>query len=164
MAREEADREDLLGEATAFVERIQWKLPLLNGSFREVFVGFRRDGAISFYLDADPVYHFNATNELRRAFADGQLIKAEGGHLVGLERVRSETEVALVRKEFSADQTADFCQQVASRLSEIRIALQQGYATLIGQVPAEGPIEQRVVDWLASHRVVTVANSARAGG
>ena len=83
MAREEADREDLLGDATAFVERIEWRLPSGDPTAQSdppgqiVFAGFRADDAVSFYFDADPVYHFNAAGQLRRAFCQGLLLKAE---------------------------------------------------------------------------------------
>src|SRR3954447_20411722 len=99
MSRHESDREDLLREATALVERIE----LTVGGFDlPVVCGFRRDGAASFYFGADPVYQFNAVGQLRRAFVAGRLIKAERGRLVALSRERTENEVALVRHELSA--------------------------------------------------------------
>jgi hypothetical protein len=164
MAREEADREDLLGEATAYVERIAWELAEPDLDRSTVFAGFRPDGAASFYFDSDPVYHFNATGELRRAFYQGRLIKAERGRLVGMQRKRSEAEVSLVSTEFSADESTTFCQRATRDLSTLLAALQNHRAKLAGQVPAGAPIEQRVIGWLVTHPAIVVAKSARAGG
>ena len=73
MSRLERDREDLLREATALVERAEIRL----GDFDEaVIVGFRSGGAASFYFGADPVFQFNADNQLRRGFVGGRLVKA----------------------------------------------------------------------------------------
>ena len=45
MARQESNREDLLREATALVERVELHVP----AFEEpIVVGFRRDGCASF--------------------------------------------------------------------------------------------------------------------
>jgi hypothetical protein len=164
MAREEADREDLLGEATAYVERIEWELDLPDLADATVFAGFRRDGAASFYFGSDHVYHFNAAGELRRAFHQGRLVKAERGRLVGMQRERSDTEVSLVSTEFSAAEAASFCQKTTRELSTLLAALQNHKAKLKGQVPAIEPIEQRVISWLMSHPVIAIAKNARAGG
>src|SRR5512134_1308657 len=94
MARQESEREDLLREATALVERAELQLP----SFAEpIVVGFRSGGAASFFFGSDPVYQFNSTGQLRRAFVAGKLLKAERGRLVALARERTAEEVALVR-------------------------------------------------------------------
>ena len=70
MARDESDREDLLREATALVERIELA-PADAADDEHIVAGFRRDGALSIYFGADPVYHFNSAGELRRAYCDG---------------------------------------------------------------------------------------------
>ena len=85
MARESHDREDLLRDATAYVSRMQLAVDLGNGTV-EVFAGFHSTGAFSLYFNQDPVYHFNRSGELRRAFVDDELIKAEAGSLVGMRR------------------------------------------------------------------------------
>lgn len=57
MAREEADREDLLDEGRALVDRAAFAV----APFAEpVFIGFRWDGAASVFFGPDRVYHFNA--------------------------------------------------------------------------------------------------------
>src|SRR5262245_38318908 len=72
MARQESDREDLLREATALVERAELKVA---GEPEPVTVGFRRDGSLSVFFGSVAVYQFNTAGELRRAFADGLLYK-----------------------------------------------------------------------------------------
>src|SRR5262245_12366974 len=105
MARQESDREDLLREATALVERAELKVA---GESEPMTVGFRRDGSLSVFFGGDAVYQFNTAGELRRAFAGGLLYKAERGRLVELRRERSADEVALVRRELPDEESARF--------------------------------------------------------
>src|SRR5689334_1384312 len=72
MAREEHQREDLLREATALVERAEIRLP---GCEAAIVVGFRRDGAPSFFFGDDFVVQFNPHHELRRGYWNGRLVK-----------------------------------------------------------------------------------------
>jgi len=145
MARQESDREDLLREATALAERAELQIP---GESEPVTVGFRRDGSLSLFFGADPVYQFNTAGELRRAFADSLLYKAERGRLVSLRRERSECEVALVRRELSSDETEAFLTEAGARLLRLGKALQSGQFQLLGQVPADGDVAVRVSNWL----------------
>jgi hypothetical protein len=147
MAASESDREDLLREATALVERAELSVP----SYTEpVVAGFRRDGAASFYFGAERVYQFNTTRELRRAYIDGLLYKAERGQLVALTRERSESEVSLVRRELTSDETSAILTSLASHLDRLRDALQAQACTLIGQVPDDRDVEGRIKDWLVA--------------
>ena len=73
MAREEADREDLMREATALVQRAEF-----SAGGKPVFVGFRTNGAASVFFDSDPVYQFNSNGELRRAFVAGDALQSRG--------------------------------------------------------------------------------------
>ena len=96
MAREEHNREDLLAEATALVERASLRL---DGFAEEVVVGFRRDDSASFYFGADRVYQFTSEGALRRAMIAPLLYKAEQGRLIALERHRTADAVEMVRRE-----------------------------------------------------------------
>jgi hypothetical protein len=147
MARTEHDREDLLQEATALIERAELQVA---GFEDPVVAGFRRNGSFSVYFGGDPVYQFNPAGELRRAFAAGLLYKAERGELVALQRVRTEAETQLVRRPCGAQGTAEFLQQVRERLHEIRLALDEQRFTLVGQVPAEQNVVDRIRFWLAA--------------
>src|SRR6188472_3162282 len=115
MARDESNREDLLREATALVERIEL-LPQSAGAAQSlnlaegepVVVGFRADGALSAFFGADPVYQFNAEGELRRAYVSGLLFKAAQGRLISLNRVRTASEVQLVLHALSSGEESQF--------------------------------------------------------
>jgi hypothetical protein len=160
MAREEHDREDLLSEATALVERAELRMP---GFADPVVIGFRRDGCGSIYLGAEPVWQFNSRGELRRAHVDGRLLKAERGRLVALERRRTETEVQLVRHELDADETASLLLRLQTAVTELSAALDSGDFELVGQSPVEGNVVARIKSSLAAlPRVPRVADAPNA--
>ncbi len=158
MARETHDREDLLRDATAFVSRVQLKLPSSRSPV-EVFVGFRSDGAASFYFDQDPVYHFNRSGELRRAFVDELLIKADSGQLVTMRREREGGEVAMVTRALTGEQQAQFCRHALQQLGELREALELGRATVEGSITDETDedVVDRVMKYLDELREISIA-------
>ncbi len=148
MARQESDREDLLREATALVERAELQVA---GEREPVTVGFRRDGSLSVFFGSDPVYQFNSAGELRRAFVAGLLYKAERGHLVELRRERSANEVALVRRNLTEQETASFLSAARLRLTYLHTSLAAGAFQVIGRVPADFDVAGRVCEWLLKH-------------
>lgn len=147
MARSESDREDLLREATALVERAELQVV---GEADPVVVGFRRNGAASCFFGADPVYQFNTAGELRRAYIAGRLLKAESGRLVALSRERSATEVALIRTELTSADQVELLHAAQLSLRDLTAALSTGHFQLLGQVPPTGDILSRIQQWLAS--------------
>ena len=158
MAREEQDREDLLGEATALVERIELDV---DGEDASVVVGFRENGAVSCFFGAEPVYQFTSDGFLRRAYADGRLIKAEQGRLVALARQRSGGLVALVRDTWDDATGMAFVADAARDLAHLRDALERGRFRVIGQVPADADVVARIRRWLATlPEQLPVADSA----
>jgi hypothetical protein len=159
MARSESDREDLLREATALVQRAEFKLP---GSPESNVVGFRRDGAASCFFGAGEVYQFNAAGELRRAYVANRLIKAERGRLVALTRERSASEVALVRAELSDAEQAALLSTAQQRLDGLQAALLAGEFELLGQVPAAADVLDQIRRWLAA-RSAAIQVAAVAG-
>lgn len=147
MAREEQPREDLLAEATGLVERVELRVP---GSGESVVVGFRRQGAASFFFDQDPAYHFNSQRQLRRAYAGGNLYKAEAGRMVRLTRDRgSGQETVLRRYELTPIEQATLLVAVRDSLRDLRAALQGRSYTLVGQRPVDADVLSRVERWLA---------------
>lgn len=162
MARDAQDREDLLRDATAFHHRVELRF---EGAYQAIPVvaGFRGEGALSVYFDQDPVYHFNTSGELRRAFVDGMLLKAESGGLVQLQRSTSTQETAMVRHELSQAEQQSFCQAMQRRLEQLHASLtEQGYE-LVGAVPSDeaGQIIADLLDWLGSkypHNVAQLPN------
>jgi hypothetical protein len=160
MAHRESDREDLLREATALVERAELRIP---AEPEPIIVGFRRDGSASFFFGAELVYQFNSAGELRRAYVVGLLYKAECGRLISLRRQRSDTEVALLRTELKNDDAQTLLREARDRLLRLRQALESDSFTLIGQVPRDGNVVSRVTAWLtelpAQISVAQVANT-----
>jgi len=145
MAREELDKEDLLREATALVERVELRDDSRDDGPHTIVVGFRRDGAASYFFDADPVYQFNAKRELRRGFHDGKLIKAERGRLVEMTRSRTSTETILERRELTEPESGEFLDDCRMRLTTlVAYWLRQAYA-LVGQVPPGTDVMKRVI-------------------
>ncbi len=146
-SRRESDREDLLREATALVERAEIRIP---NEPEPVVVGFRRDGSASFFFGGDPVYQFNSAGQLRRAYISGLLYKAERGQLVSLRRERSTTEVALVSTELKTNDAQALLKEAHDRLIRLQQALKSGAITLIGQVPTGANVVERICDWLSN--------------
>jgi hypothetical protein len=142
MARFNANREDLIREATALVERVEIRV---HGHDEPVVVGFRRDGGASFFLGADPVYQFNATVELRRAFIGGLLYKAERGRLVSLRRERSESETALIRHDLTPDEAEAFLAQTGQQLGDLLAALTSDAYQILRQIPQDAVLLPRIV-------------------
>jgi hypothetical protein len=130
-----------------------------DGPDQPIVVGFRHDGSLSVYFGGDPVYQFNAANELRRAFCDGQMFKAERGRLVRLDRVRQQAEVQLVRHELSAAEEAGFVEIMRHRLCDLAGRLDARRIAVVGQVPADADILGRVRQWLAAHDGLPIART-----
>jgi len=147
MARRETDREDLLREATALVERAELSIA---GDEEPVVVGFRRDGSASFYFGTEAVFQFNAAKELRRAYLDGLVYKAVGGRLASLRRQRGPLEVVLARTDLSDAETAAIVERMLARLQDLQAALASGRYRLVGQVPADADLVGRIGKWLSA--------------
>jgi hypothetical protein len=148
MARHETDREDLLREATALVERAEL---IVAGSQEPVTLGFRRNGALSLFFGADPVYQFTAEGLLRRAFVSGLLFKAEGGWLIELRRERSDSSVSLVRRKLNEAEQQAFLVTARARCDALFAALSRFEFELVGQVPADGAVVNRAIAWRDEH-------------
>lgn len=162
MALESHNRENLLRDATAYVSRMQLSF-LSSRDFDEVFVGFHSTGAVSFYFDQDPVYHFNKSGMLRRAYVDDQLFKAERGQLIALDRQRDDREAALVRHPLSSDKQTTFCQTVTTQLAEFQASLSNGEHQIDGMITdsPEQDIIARVMSYLQQLGDIVVAPSPR---
>lgn len=160
MARQESDREALLAEATALVERVELTVP----EFTEPIVaGFRRDGSLSVYFGGDPVYQFNSQHELRRAFVAGLLYKAVAGRLASLSRVRTAAETQLVRHDLSDVESTRFLKAAALHLDHLAASLERGVHQVVGQVPAQADVVGRVRNALQTVRTqIHVARTPRA--
>lgn len=146
MSRNEQDREDLLAEARALVERCELRCPAFEDN---AVLGFRRDGSASFYFGQQRAYHFNTQRQLRRAYGDGKLMKAHSGQLVSLVRHRTPHEVQLVRHELDAIESREFLDRAWRDLQTLTAALADETTEVIGRVPADADVVGRATEWLA---------------
>ena len=145
MARREAPREDLIRDAVALVDRIEFTSP----DQPPIVVGFRKDGSVSFYFGEEPVYQFNANGALRRAHVDG-IIKAENGHLVRLRKQRCEGQVQLVRQELNDAQQRELLESALARLGALRASIEAEACQASRQVATtQTDVLPQVEDWLA---------------
>jgi hypothetical protein len=145
VTRKEQDREDLLREATALIERIEVELP---GYSEPLVVGFRSDGSVSVFVGPDPVFQFNSKHELRRAFVAGKLITAERGQLIMLEKSRTAAQVRMLRTELDPASSVALLTAAAAHLQVLGDHLRDGTCEVRRQVPDSVDVATRVRDWL----------------
>ena len=157
MARNEADREDLLAEAVALVRRVElraapWSEPII--------AGFRATGHFSVYFGQDLVYQFDPAGRLRRAHEQGRIYRTQGTTLAELERVRSATETTLVRHDQEPHELAAFRERMQAALDGLIAAYDDARVIILRQFPADEPqVSEEVLaalkrcqsqpDWLA---------------
>ncbi|QDU82002.1 hypothetical protein Pla110_37540 [Polystyrenella longa] len=153
MAHQESDREDLMQEATALVERVELSLP----SESEPFVlGYRRLGDLSCFLGPDPVFHFDPEMRLKRAFVQGYLFRTQETTLARLERVRSvnpETDrvkTDLLRHDLEPDELNLFRKETLKGLAGLAEALKANDFTVHRQVPSGVDLTSRILRHLES--------------
>lgn len=131
MARNEADREDLMAEAVSLVKRIECRYPPRTES---TVVGLNSLDWLFVYLGQDTMYRFDELGRLRRAFIDGLLYRTEGRTLAVLERRRtsnlaesgSAMKSELLRTDLSADALEAFRQRTRANLRELYDGLSAG--------------------------------------
>ncbi len=145
MARQQSDREDLLTEAAGLFPRGELLVPSCDES---IVVGARGNQAWSLYFGPDLVYHFNSAGELRRAFADGRIVKAEAGRLVSLTKNHAATAVNLLRHEFTREEQCNFMAALTANVRSLLAAIDSGKAKVLREIPAEGELLKMLRQWL----------------
>jgi hypothetical protein len=161
MARETHDRENLLRDAVALVPRVMMRVQM-RGRSVEVFAGYRGE-SLSLYFDDDPVYHFNDIGELRRAYVDGRLIKAERGQLVLLVRKQTECETVLVRHAAGEESDRRLVAELSAILHDLAAEVSDNRMEVVGQIPDDGDGVKRLSAWLTSHTTPVIAASPHVG-
>lgn len=146
MARNEQDREDLMREATGLSPRAEITASWLT---EPLVFGFRKSGGLSLYFGADPVYQFNSDGQLRRAYVDGKLLKADQGKLVSITRDRNTQHVTLWSSELSTIETLQFLEKVQARCEPLMHSLAAGEITLLTESPTESNALNRLQAFLA---------------
>ncbi len=156
MARQESEREDLMREAVALVERVE----LLCAGFAEsITAGFRSAGELSLFFGQDPVYQFDGEFRLRRAYVAGHLYRSQGTTLARLTRERTPEETRLLRYDLQAEELALFQIQMREILSRFLMSLQPATTSVLRSVPEGSAVAQRTqavlpqilarTDWLS---------------
>ena len=156
MARHETDREDLMAEAIALRQRVALKVP---GESECVVAGFRDNGCCSIYFGPDPVYHFDSSGGLRRAFIAGDLYRGQGRTLARLTRTRTGGEVQLIRRDLNPAELACFLAAMRGQLERLHDALVDDSARVVQQVPAEADIRPRLVALLSAAGQARLSNT-----
>jgi hypothetical protein len=142
MARHEAEREDLMAEATALRERVELAMP---DEAAHVVAGFRDDGRFSIYFGDDPVFHFDADGRLRRAFVAGRLYRSQQQTLARLTRTRGTDAVHLERHDLDPRELAELLGNMRERLVGLSAALEKKTASVVQQVPVGADLASRIV-------------------
>jgi len=134
MARHESDREDLFAEATAFVRRAE--LALL-GEGEPIVFGEKRTGDWSIYFGGDPVFHFDASGRLKRAFADGRLYRTQGDTLAELTRERTPDTTILRRRDLADAETSRFLAGMRARLTSLLAGIESENVRILRSEPVD---------------------------
>ncbi len=168
MAINRQPREDLMREATAYAQR----LLLSHPGFEPIFVGVRPQGGWSIYFGEDPVFQFNAAQQLRRAHFGDQSYAAEQGRLTQLRRQRAKhldqgppAHAGRVEIDRRYDEAAEqrVLQDCHYRCSSLAHALAQGTATVTEQHPKERELIPEVVKLLMNlPSEIVIADSSNA--
>ncbi len=158
MARHEADREDLMAEATALRERVELELP---GESEHVVAGFRDNGGCSIYFGPDPVFHFDDGGGLRRAFVAGDLYRSQEKTLARLTRTRTGSAVHLVRHDLDPAELTRFIAGMRDHLQRLDDALAGGAARVVQQVPADQDFRPRLLAVLSLARQAPLSRAIK---
>ena len=132
MARDAADREDILAEVVALSPRAEFDLG--DGS-PSVVAGRRDDGRWSIFFGGDPVYHFDAQSRLRRAFVDGLLYRSHGTTLARLARLEQAEQTVLQRHDLTDDELNEFLSTMRQTLMSVCDAVSQVRIRVLRVVP-----------------------------
>lgn len=142
MARNEADREDLIREAVALTERVELRF---LGRDEVVTIGFRTTKAMSIFMGQDPVYQFDTEGRLRRAFVDGFLFRSQHNTLARMVRERTETQTLLLRSDLTEDELSAFRNQMQEALRTLHQEIRSGAAVVSRSVPTDADLRPQVL-------------------
>ncbi len=146
-------------EATAYARRIQ----LLDAPSQTLyFLGLRADGGWSLVIDEDPVYQFNARNELRRAYVAGRKYAAVDGALQLLERDARGGRVKLTQT-YDAVAEQRLLERCLELVHQLSLDLKQNRSEIQGCYPADdnsltGVMLERLTIVSQSLQIAKVAN------
>lgn len=134
MARQTADRDDLYAELSSAVPR--WELQLTDPQAPRIVAGIRSQERLSLWW-GDDCWHFNAENQLKRAFEGELLYRSQGTTLAQLRREQSASRSWLRRTDLSPAELAQFLSRLRERLFSLRNALATGAFETLRSFPPE---------------------------
>lgn len=145
MARHESDRENLFAEATAFIQRAELTV---GGHAERIVCGHKADGAWSIYFGGDPVYHFDRRGRLKRAFANGKLLRTQGDTLAELTRERTDDATVLRRRDLQSLDCDRFLAALQARFARLLSAIETGDVKVLRRQPADFDVFQEMATLL----------------
>lgn len=155
MAKQEQDREDLLRDGRQMAIRGE---TTMNDTV--VTIGFRDAGQMSLYCGPDPVFQFNAGQQLRRVFFEGERYAADARHLVRLDRAARGGKVQFVAKHVSEDRYAAIIESLDRWIGDLRLVVTQGHAEWRVADQQEAAFHQQLSRWLdAMPQPIEIADS-----
>jgi hypothetical protein len=160
MARHETQREDLMAEATALCERIEFSVA---GQAEPIVAGFRKNGQWSLYFGSDPAYHFASDGALRRAFVGNDLYRSQGATLARLRRARDRNEVRLVRHDLTSAELEEFMARMSEHLASLKAAIETGSSQVIRQIPESADVEARLLGALCEASKLQLSGAVKKG-
>lgn len=139
--RNESDREDIMREATALRRRASFAV---EGLPEPIVAGFRARDFFSVFFDQDPVYQFDDNGRLRRAYRNGLLYRTQGSTLARLTRVRTKEQTELQRTDLTADELAEFLNEMRGFIEALLAALESGVVPT-EKVPADADFSSEII-------------------
>ena len=131
MAREPSDREDLLRDAVGIPHRVEFRIDQDEPS---IVIGFRPNGAVSIYWGQDEHFQFNAAGQLRRAYWQEQLVKAERGRLVTMRREYQAERTVLLSRQMDQHETTHLFERLRVVIQQLTQAIANCQVEIVGVV------------------------------
>ena len=113
-----------------------------------IVIGFREDGACSWYFGEAPVFHFNSRQQLRRVFRGEAMYAAAAGTRVRLEREGSGGRIELQRVPIGNDELSGLLTQWTECITSIREVFQNGQPVWRGTTTDRHEFASKISQWL----------------
>ena len=134
MARESSDREDLLRDAVGIPHRIEFRMTPDEPS---IVIGFRTNGAASIYWGQDEHFQFNTAGQLRRAYWQEQLVKADRGKLITMRREQQAGQTVLISRQMEQHETTHLLERIRGVMRRLTEAIASRELEIVGVVSEE---------------------------
>lgn len=143
MSRHRSDREDLMAEVVTLSPRICFTTPDFPD---EIVAGRRQDGRWSIFLGGDPVYHFDAEGNLRRAFVQDRLYRTQGTTLARLTRQEAPDQTVLLRYDLNEEELSQFRDSIVVAFSQLILAISSHQTTVISAEPPNSDFRSELLE------------------